>query len=117
MGEKITRIYVGALQEDLPPCPNEDGWHEFLYNLDGREKLSESWRRGLNGVRFGTSYESTPAWLGFCVVEMEYQEVWLPSSGDEEYNKAHEAWRQLKELLAPQGINLPAPKIIVAHDE
>mgnify|MGYP003994116325 FL=1 len=94
MGEKLTRIYFGVFKEDIGfECPSEDGWDEGFHSLPEAEPIG-SYGKGLRGARFGTSYESGPAWMGFQILEMEYGDTWVPEPG----TGAQAAWTRLRQI-------------------
>jgi len=114
VGEKNTQIVLGVFVEDLPECPGEDSWHQWLHDLPEAEKVG--YGRGFEGLPLSTSYESTPEWLGIKIAELEYPEIWT-FEPCETQARAQRAWAKLVTAAAEQGVVLPDPQIIVAHDE
>lgn len=111
MGERVTYVLIGALEADLPPCPNPNGWAEWVYT----HPAFQTGRPGvyLEGARFRRSYEARPALIGFVLSTLEYGEVWIEGGPE----TARGAWDKFRELAAAEGITLPPGRRLMSNDE
>ena len=129
MGEKSTKIVFGAVVEDMPPCPHEDGswsqwfWEQAERKLHGRCQIIPVGDYGVGFLttsgkcRLLTSYESDPRWVGFSVDVLSYGGVCLLDPELEAYRTAQKAWGLLKQYFHAEGMTLPDGHLLIAHDE
>lgn len=118
MSEKTAHVLYGAKKDDMPACPDEDGWHEWAFRHP-KVLNHATYPPVFRDLGLDTTYEASPEYIGFHAAQLEYSETFEPFNDHaEKLHKAKAAWSVFSEFVYHEtGCQLPEGRVVVLMDE